>query len=44
MQTAGPSIAHLKTYIQEAEQLFLQSVDGKTTEEKEEVADDLNEQ
>ena len=40
----GPSIARLKTYIQEAEQLFSQSVDGKTTKEKEEVVEDLNKQ
>ena len=40
----GPSIVHLKTYIQEAKQFFSQSVDGKMTEEKEEVVEDLNEQ
>ena len=36
----GPSKAHLKMYIQEAEQLLLQSVNGKRMEE-EEVVEDL---
>jgi len=41
---SGPSKAHLKTYIQEAEQLLSQSIDGKTMEEEEEVVEDLVEQ
>ena len=37
----GPSKAHLKRYIEEAEQLLLQSIEEKTMEEEEEIIEDL---
>ena len=37
----GPSKVHLKTCIQVAEQLLLQSVNGKMMEEEEEIVEDL---